>query len=66
MTFDKWLSEVDFCLEQMVKRVTDDFPIGYDFNKDFNDNISPEETAVRLIRRAFWYQHKENKNGLRT
>jgi hypothetical protein len=53
--FDIWKSKVELYLEQMIKKSCNDFK--YDYERDFKNNISPNETAMRVVKRAYRNHH---------
>jgi len=55
--FDRWKSRVELYLEQMIKKSSYEFP-SYDYLADFKNNIPPNETAGRVIRRAYYQRRK--------
>jgi hypothetical protein len=50
--FEKWKSKVDFHLEEMTNRSMHDFS-KYDYLSDFKNNVPPNVTATRAIKRGY-------------
>jgi hypothetical protein len=49
--FEKWKSKVEVYLEQMVKKSSGSFR--YDFFTDFQNNVPPNVSATRAIKRGY-------------
>jgi hypothetical protein len=50
--FERWKSQVEVYLELMVKKSIFELPY-YNYKRDFNNNVQPEETATRVIQQSY-------------
>jgi hypothetical protein len=50
--FNIWKSKVEMHLESMVKKTISELTY-YNYKRDFNNNVAPQDTATRVIQKTY-------------